>query len=58
MSDVSDMRDENEQLRKNAERYKFLRRLGSQKFHELRLENIRTGEPFDSLVDKAIAGQL
>ncbi|MNQ38146.1 hypothetical protein D3C85_517100 [compost metagenome] len=45
-------------LQQSKARYEYLRCLSPQEFGVLWLENIRTGESFDSLVDKAITGQL
>ena len=40
-----------EDLKVGCERYEKVRKLSSKQFEELLKRNVKTGEPFDSLVD-------
>lgn len=39
------------------DRYEFLRTLNPRQFHDLWEENLKTGKPFDTLVDEYIAAR-
>ena len=45
-------KDERDKYKIGHDRYEKLRRLNLQQIKELYLKNLRTGEPFDILVDK------
>jgi hypothetical protein len=52
MDDFHEVVEQREKYKIGHDRYEKLRRLSPMQFHELYEKNIKTGEHFDTLVDK------
>ena len=46
------------ELRKYKSRYEFVRKLNAREFTEIYSKNVRTGIPFDYIIDEAIAKEI
>jgi len=54
---LTDLRTECDALRKDAERYRYVRTLNVVQFAALFTANLKGSGPFDELVDAALQGQ-